>query len=117
MILELPFPPTGNHYKRLKVVNGKPQWYLTKQAKSFHELVWGAAVGKERFAGERLRVSVTLHAPDRRHYDIDNRAKVLLDALQTAGVYENDRQIDELHLLRGDVRKPGVAVVRVEPAE
>jgi crossover junction endodeoxyribonuclease RusA len=113
--LELPFPPSGNHYKRLKVIRGKPHWYLTKAAKTFNEEVWAATVGRERFGTARLQVTVIFHAPDGRAYDIDNRAKVLLDALQAAGVYKNDRQIDELLEYRGQPEKPGKAVVRIEP--
>jgi crossover junction endodeoxyribonuclease RusA len=115
MTLELPFPPTGNHYKRLKVINGRPHWYLTKAAKAFHKEVWAATVGGERFGTARLRVTVILHAPDGRAYDIDNRAKVLLDALQAAGVYQNDRQIDELLQYRGEPGKAAKVVVRIEP--
>lgn len=52
----------------------------------------------------RLTVTVWLYAPDRRKRDIlDNPQKALWDALQHAGVLEDDSQIDEGHVYRGAV--------------
>jgi crossover junction endodeoxyribonuclease RusA len=66
----------------------------------------------------RLSVMVTLHAPTRRRYDLDNQMKALLDALQHASVFADDGQIDELHISRGAIRKGGSAeVVIVEMNE
>jgi crossover junction endodeoxyribonuclease RusA len=41
--------------------------------------------------------------PDRRRRDLDNLAKPTLDALEHAGVYEDDSQIDLLIIRRRDV--------------
>jgi crossover junction endodeoxyribonuclease RusA len=49
----------------------------------------------------RLAVEMLLYPPDRRRRDIDNTAKALLDALQHAGVYTDDSQIDRLVIERG----------------
>ena len=59
----------------------------------------------------RLSVSVILNAPTQRKYDIDNRAKSLLDSLEYAGIYLNDEQVDCLTIRRGEVQKGGSAVV------
>ena len=41
--------------------------------------------------------------------------KSLLDAMEHAGVYENDSQIDELHIVRSEVIKGGGCKVILEP--
>ena len=47
--------------------------------------------------------------------DLDNILKSLLDSLDHAGVFDDDEQIDELHVLRAGVEKPGnVAISLVE---
>jgi crossover junction endodeoxyribonuclease RusA len=39
--------------------------------------------------------------------DIDNRIKSVLDALQIAGAFENDSQVDELSVSRGSILRGG----------
>ena len=61
----------------------------------------------------RLWLVVYVHPRDRREIDIDNRVKALQDALQHAGVYENDSQIDDLHVKRGLIVQGGRMVVTI----
>lgn len=117
MRLTLPWPPTVNSYYR----NGnRPGFrYLTNEAKAFRTHV-SLIVGLERarkVLTARLRVVVVANPPDRRERDLDNLHKGLLDALQHAGVYERDSQIDDLRIVRGPVVKGGQVVVSIEPAE
>jgi Holliday junction resolvase RusA-like endonuclease len=61
----------------------------------------------------RLKVDIQLHFPTRRLCDIDNRPKAILDALEQAGVFENDSQVDVLTVERREVRKGGVCLVMI----
>ncbi len=59
----------------------------------------------------RLEVFIALSCPTKRQYDIDGRIKATLDALQDAGVFEDDEQIDSLHVIRRPVTKGGFCKV------
>lgn len=93
--LELPYPPSVNHYWRYA---GR-HLYLSREGRNFRERVTQIVLGQEIqcIARDRhLFLSVTIHPPDRRRRDIDNILKGLLDAMQHARLYEDDSQIKKL---------------------
>lgn len=61
------------------------------------------------------RLAVVIHAtmPDKRKRDIENIQKALLDSLEHAGVYIDDSQIDDLHIIRWGVDPEKKGCVRV----
>ena len=59
----------------------------------------------------RLAVHIALFPPDKRKRDVDNVLKSLLDACEHAGCYENDNQIDELHVIRQEIIKGGACTI------
>lgn len=111
--LTLPFPPSTNHAWGM-AGNRK---YLKKACHEFRRKVTEAAQEAKARADGRLAVFASLYAPTRRLYDIDNRAKSLLDALQHAGVFDDDEQVDCLWLIRRDVVKGGMCKVVIVPAD
>ena len=58
----------------------------------------------------RLEMKVVIYPRDRRRQDIDNRIKALWDALADAGVFDDDEQIDVLHIERGEIKKAVVCL-------
>jgi crossover junction endodeoxyribonuclease RusA len=55
---------------------------------------------------------IYVYPPDRRRRDIDNVLKAILDALQRAGVYNDDSQISRLYIERCEpVRGGAVRVI------
>ena len=106
--LELPYPPSVNHYWG-QAGNHR---FIGKKGKEFRAAVSDAVceAGIQALEG-RLAVHVALYPPDRRKRDIDNVLKSLLDACEHAGCYENDSQIDELHIIRRDVIKDGACTI------
>lgn len=110
--LLLPFPPSVNHYWGQ---SGKHR-FISKRGKDFRVAVAEACVDNNVQALEgRLAVHVALFPPDRRARDLDNTLKALLDACEHAGCYESDSQIDELHIIRQEVRKGGGCTILIHP--
>jgi len=117
--LELPFPPSLNHYWRSVVMGRSARVLISAAGRKYREAVTGhvLAARANRMLTGRLSVRVDLSPPDRRKRDLDNYAKGLLDALTHAGVWADDEQIDRLVLARGAVCKGGRAVVAIEGYE
>lgn len=116
---ELPFPPSANHYYRaVLTANGRgPRVLISRKGRAYREHVCAilAASGVSTFT-ETVKVDVELYPPDRRRRDVDNYLKVMLDALEHGGAYENDSQIVELRVRKLDPVKGGVTIVRIEKA-
>jgi crossover junction endodeoxyribonuclease RusA len=109
----IPFPPSGNRYWR----HSGNRVYLNPEAKKYRKLV-DAEIWYEKIIGEftpmgdkRLRVVATYYEPDKRRRDLDNFWKQLADALEHAGAFADDGNIDDLRLVRGGVDKEHPRVV------
>jgi crossover junction endodeoxyribonuclease RusA len=121
--LELPWPPTANHYTGYRVAGSVKtkqfvQAYPTAQAKEFHQNVQSIVMRDRAARGWScpLKLSVWTYPPDRRKRDTSNLFKMLEDALQKAGVFEDDYQIVEHHAWRtSHVVEGGMVVVELEP--
>lgn len=117
--LDLPWPPTVNHYWiSIRGRNGRQSRALSNAAKNFRRvgnLMILEQIGRKR----RIKgpVSVTLHAhvPDRRKRDLDNVWKGVLDLLAHAGIIEDDSQMHEQHGYKLEPVKGGRCVVEVTP--
>jgi crossover junction endodeoxyribonuclease RusA len=110
----LPWPPSVNH---MHISTGKAR-FRSKAYVAFCGLV-ANIVEREKIpanGSKRLTIAIWLHAPNRRKVDVDNRAKPVLDALQRAGVFDDDEQVDELHIYRSDIAKLGYCTVNISEA-
>ena len=94
----LPYPPSVNHYW-LRNRNGSVR--ISDAGLAFREEVAYVCRQKRiKRALGRLEVRIAVNPPDARRRDLDNVLKALLDALQHAGAYEDDSQIDRILIER-----------------
>jgi len=84
--LELPYPPSINHYWR----RVGPRTLISREGRRFRQRVMAilAAFHIRPLAGN-LAVHVKVFPPDRRRRDIDNVLKSLLDALEHGGAFHD----------------------------
>lgn len=101
---DFPYPPSVNHYWGQ---SGKRR-FITKKGTAFREQVVAKVIaqGLQTLAGD-CQVFVVINPPDKRRRDIDNPMKALLDAMEHAGVYEDDSQIVKLDIEKHAVIKGG----------
>lgn len=107
--LTLPMPPTINHAYGMRRGGGR---FIKPAGVKFRQEVADivAEAGHRTLEG-RVSLFAVIHPADKRRQDLDNRCKALQDALTHAGVWLDDNQIDELHLVRGAVLKGGLVKV------
>jgi crossover junction endodeoxyribonuclease RusA len=109
--LELPWPPTVNTYWR----RVGPKTLISARGRAYRDRVrevrWVSDTAAWPLSG-RLVVKIEAFPPNRRAHDLDNILKALLDALQHAGVYLDDAQIDRLEVQRRELG--GFVTVTVE---
>jgi crossover junction endodeoxyribonuclease RusA len=113
MLLELPFPPSVNHYLGRR----GHQTYKTAKAKAYNqEVILRIALGnfKANF-NTPLDVTYLYWFPDHRKRDIANYEKVLTDSIVTAGVMVDDHLIHRLTQQKMGVRDDGLVTVIIKP--
>jgi len=103
--LILPIPPSSNRYWR---IDRRGFVYLSEEAKAYkRDLAFIAGIKTPIYS--EVKVSVKVYRPQRSG-DLDNRLKILLDALQGV-VFASDKQVSEIHAYRfEDKNRPRVEV-------
>jgi Holliday junction resolvase RusA-like endonuclease len=127
LTLQLPLSPSINHYWKHTVYANKVHTYISKEGVAFRQevqkiycnyLLMLRINGSREypfifFPEERLEVNIEIY-PHRLGFDIDNRIKAAQDAMQYAGVYKDDRQIDKLVVERKEKTKDGKMIATIK---
>lgn len=114
-MLELPFPPSVNTYWR----NFRGHMVLSKAGREYKLAVaeYVATHNVPKYGASKLKITMILQPRDKRKIDLDNRIKCVLDSLEDAGVFDDDFQVDDLHIMRGQQVKGGKILVTIEVIE
>ena len=113
LALDLPYPPSINRYYR----HVGFRTLISREGRTFRKNVCALLGGggpRKPPAGGRIALCMDAFPPDRRRRDLDNLQKPTLDALQHAGVYEDDSQIDLLVTRRRSPAAGGRVVIGLE---
>ena len=113
MPLTLPYPPSVNHYWRRVGLHT----LISREGRTFRRnvcaLLGGGGMRRPPSSG-RIALAMDAFPPDRRRRDLDNIQKPVLDALEHAGVYADDSQIDLLVTRRREAVPEGRLLVTVD---
>ncbi len=113
MTLRLPWPPSTNRVWR----NLSGRTVMSAEGRTFraNALADITGQGAPRIKGP-VSITLDLYPPTRQRMDADNRIKSTLDALQHAGVIEDDSLVQQLTVTKHPSEgKPGRAVVTISP--
>lgn len=106
---ETSFPPSLNvFYKKYR-----NRIIISKEGNNYIEEVKQIVKDFEAIGKTRVSVSIHLFPPDRRRFDIDNRIKICQDSITKAGLWNDDSQVDELHVYRELPIKPGKCLIKI----
>lgn len=113
----LPWPPTVNHYwvQQYSPKHKRVFVFVGTEGKHYQQNVIAEVWSKgppPKLKGH-LKLECVLHPPTKARMDLDNRLKGLLDAMQEAGVYDDDSQIQHIDIRFGPPVKDGKAYVRL----
>lgn len=109
--LRLPYPPPLSRYH--VVFNNRI--LPSKDAKAYWKAVSLACTEQEaQHVAGRIKMQVVAYRTDRREYDLDNLMKAIQDSLTKAGIYADDRFIDDLWIQRGSLHNEQCVYVTLE---
>ncbi len=110
IILELPYPPSVNHYYQ----HGKGRIWIGKRGREYRLQVFSILHEKKIKPLEgKICLDIFVYPPDKRKRDIDNTQKCLFDALQHGGLFKDDNQISKFCVTRLEPVKGGKIMVYV----
>lgn len=110
--LDLPNPPSVNQYYR----NVGGRMVLSAKGRQYKTIVAFEVANQSdyRFGDNKLKMKIQFHPATRGRVDLDGKLKSLCDALQGSGLFSDDGNIDDLHIVRCEPVKGGRVTVIIE---
>lgn len=110
--LQLPYPPSVNNYW---IATGKRR-YISKRGSEFKDAVRIYCIQHKipKLGAHDVIIGIVLHPRSKLLMDIDNCAKAILDSIESAGIIDDDKQVQRLIIQRGGIKKGGGCTVYIE---
>lgn len=109
---EIPWPPSVNHYYR----HFQNRVLISREGRQYRETVMAKFRDNPQpaFTGP-IELYAEFYPPDSRRRDLDNLLKCTQDTLQHAGLYTDDAQIAQIHIIKRTPMPPdGLVYVRIQ---
>lgn len=108
--LTLPWPPTSNHAYATVTTRGGSRRVKSAAARNYALVAQVFTKRVHPFpiftSRDRISISLTLHPPDARRFDIANREKILVDAISPVLGFD-DSQVDRITIQRAGLKSNG----------
>jgi len=113
IILYLPYPPSINNYW---IASGHRR-FISQRGRDFKASVSSYVIEQNipKLGGVQVNIDIILRPRSKKLMDIDNCIKPILDAVQDAGVIDDDVQVAKVSIERGLIQKGGGCVVMIIP--
>ena len=116
--LELPYPPSVNHYYRNVVIwkdgRAMARTLISREGRKYRKAVEVHVMLKQlKPLQGPIALDIRIYPPDRRKRDLDNAQKALLDSMQHAGVFEDDSQVVKITAEKCGPVRGGRVCVRI----
>tara|TARA_R110000850_G_scaffold165803_1_gene290835 strand:- start:256 stop:633 length:378 start_codon:yes stop_codon:yes gene_type:complete len=109
---DLPWGPSVNGMRAVF----RNRLITTKKGRNYHDTVVMhldlLGLAGEQLEG-KLHVSMVLHPPTLRKYDIDNYCKAVFDGLSYGGFWGDDEQVHSLNIKKGEKVKGGLIKLKI----
>jgi crossover junction endodeoxyribonuclease RusA len=112
ILLNLPYPPSINNYW---IASGHRR-FISQRGRDFKQAVAEFVIEWRvpKLGDSPVWVDIILRPRTKKLMDIDNCIKPILDALQDAGVFDDDVQVQRVTIERGLPIKGGGCVVMLD---
>ncbi|EPM1825979.1 RusA family crossover junction endodeoxyribonuclease [Providencia rettgeri] len=103
--LKLPWPPSNNTYWR----HCRGRHYISPKGTNYRKQVtdYIEQQNLDKKTTSRIKIVITANPPDKRKRDLDNLPKAVFDSLTHANFWDDDEQIDDFRIKRGEKVKGG----------
>jgi crossover junction endodeoxyribonuclease RusA len=111
--LYLPYPPSINNYW---IASGHRR-FISQRGRDFKAAVSSYVIEQNipKLGTIQVNIDIILRPRSKKLMDIDNCIKPILDAIQDAGVIDDDVQVAQVSIERGLIQKGGGCVVMIVP--